>query len=469
MLLPALVGALYREPQALSYLFCALITMVIGLVISLKKPDNQVFYAREGLVSVGLSWLVLSLFGCIPFILSGDIPHFVDAFFEIISGFTTTGSSILKDVEAISHTSLFWRSLSHWIGGMGVLVFILSVLPMTGGAALHLMRAESPGPQVGKIVPKMRDSAFILYLIYTIMTILEIVILLIGKMPAFDAVTLSLGSAGTGGFSVRNSGLADYSAFSQYVIATFILLFGVNFNVYFLVLRRQYKQALKCEEMRWYFLIVFSAVAIITLNIIPMFSSVEQAFRHSYFQVASIITTTGYATTDFNFFPELSREILLLLMFIGACAGSTGGGIKVSRIVIGLKSVKNELSRIIHPRSVKQIRFEGKPLEGSTINSVHIFIITYVVLSVVSLLAVSLDNFDTTTNFSAVAATLNNIGPGLNRVGPYGNFSEFSDFSKLVFCFDMLAGRLEIFPILVLANPNTWRKPFIRKKRAQTV
>lgn len=460
MLLPTVVGLIYGEAEYFTFLVCAVITMFVGLLLSFKKPKNQIFYAKEAFVSVPAAWIFLSLFGCLPFIMNGDIPRPVDAFFEMVSGFTTTGSSILTDVEALSHASLFWRSFSHWIGGMGVLVFILAVLPLTGGATMHLMRAESPGPQVDKIVPRVRDTSIILYVIYTVMTIIQIVILIIGKMPVFDAVTLSFGSAGTGGFAIKNSGIADYSAFSQYVIAIFMILFGVNFNVYFLVVRRHLKQALRVEEARWYILIIAAAVLGITLNTLPMFDTVEETFRHALFQVSSIITTTGYATTDFNLFPQFAKMILLLIMFIGACAGSTGGGIKVSRVVIMIKTVRDELSRIIHPRAVKKVRLEGKTVEHTVVRSINTFLMGYILLFVVSILIISFDNFSFETNFSAVAATINNIGPGFDAVGPMSNFSAYSDLSKLVFCFNMLAGRLEILPILVLFNPKTWSHPF---------
>ena len=464
MLLPALTGLIYREKEAIAYLICAVIIVLIGILITIRKPKNQEFYANEGFTSVALSWIFLSLFGCAPFILSGDIPHFTDAFFEMVSGFTTTGSSILSDVEAMSHATLFWRSFSHWIGGMGILVFALSVLPLTGGATMHLMRAESPGPQVGKIMPKIRDTSKMLYVIYTVMTFIQILILICLKMPIFDAITITFGTAGTGGFAVLNSGLASYSPACQYVVAVFMILFGVNFNVYFLLVRRHIRQAARCEEARWYTVIIALSTAAIFVNTLHLFETAEQAFRHALFQVGSIITTTGFATTDFDLFPALSKTILILLMFIGACAGSTGGGIKVSRIVILIKSSFNEIARIIHPRTVKKVRLEGKVVEHSTMRSVNTFLVSYLGIFVVSLLLISLDNFDFTTNFSAVAATINNIGPGLELVGPSKNFQNYSDLSKLILSFDMLAGRLEIFPILALLSPQTWTRAFRFKK-----
>lgn len=466
MYAPALVGFLYREQQAWSYLIVATACLIFGLLATLKKPKNQMFYAKEGFISVALSWIVLSLFGCIPFMLSGDIPRFTDAFFEMVSGFTTTGASILtgEQLDALGRCSIFWRSFSHWIGGMGILVFILSILPITGGATMHLMRAESPGPQVGKIVPKIRDTSTILYVIYTAMTAVEIVILLLGGMPLFDAVTVSFGTAGTGGFSVRSSGMADYSVFCQYVIAVFMILFGVNFNVYFLMIRKHFKQAMRCEEARWYVGIIAVSTALITVNTLHLFDTVEETFRHALFQVGSIITTTGYTTTDFNLFPEFAKGLLVLLMFCGACAGSTGGGIKVSRFVIIGKAVLNEIHQILHPRSVKKVRLEGKAVDTVTTRSVLIYFATFFLLFSASVLIVSLDRFDGITNFTAVAATINNIGPGLGAVGPTGTFGGFNDLSKLVMSFDMLAGRLELFPILILLSPESWKRPFQRKK-----
>ena len=460
MLLPTAVGLIYGENTYLGYLICAVITMLVGLVLSFKRPKNQVFFAKEAFVSVPAAWMFMSLFGCLPFIINREIPRFVDAFFEMVSGFTTTGSSILTDVEALSHASLFWRSFSHWIGGMGVLVFILSVLPLTSGATMHLMRAESPGPQVDKIVPKVRDTSKILYIIYTVMTLTQMVILIAGKMPIFDAITLSLGTAGTGGFAIRNSGLTEYSAFSQYVIAVFMILFGVNFNAYVLLARRHLKQAFRIEEVRWYFLIIALSVSGIMINVRPIFKTLEETFRHSLFQVGAVITTTGYSTTDFNLFPQFAKMILLLLMFFGACAGSTGGGIKVSRIIIMLKTVRDELSRIIHPRAVKKVRLEGKTVEHTIVRSINTYLLSFIAVFVISIFIVSIDNFSFESNFSAVTATINNIGPGFDAVGPMSNFSQYSDLSKLVFCFDMLAGRLEILPMLVLMNPKTWSRAF---------
>ncbi len=463
MLLPTAVGFYYGEEQAKSFLLCALFTSALGFFATAKKPKNQVFYAKEGFVSVALSWLILSLFGCLPFMMTGDIPRFIDAFFETVSGFTTTGSSILPDVEALSRCSLFWRSFTHWIGGMGVLVFLLCLLPITGGSTMHLMRAESPGPQVGKMVPKARNTAIILYVIYTLMTGVEILLLLIAGMPAFDAVTLSFGTAGTGGFSTLNSSLATYNPASQYIIAIFMILFGINFNVYFLIWRRHPRQALRCEEARWYIAIIALSTLVITSGIRHLFPNLEEAFRHALFQVGSIITTTGYATQDFDLWPTLPKMLLILLMFIGACAGSTGGGIKVSRVLIYAKSWIDELGRIVHPRTVKKIRLEGKVLEHHTLRSANTFLAAYIAIFVASVLIVSPDSNSIATAFTSVAATLNNIGPGFDAVGPARNFGAFSDLSKIVFSLDMLAGRLELFPLLILLNPKTWHRPFLKK------
>lgn len=461
MLAPTLVGVFYGEKAWLGFLIMAAVSFLIGRLLTFKKPKNQVFYAKEAFVSVPLSWLFVSIFGCLPFVISGDIPNFVDALFEMVSGFTTTGSSILTDVEAISHATLFWRSFSHWIGGMGILVFILSVLPITGGATMHLMRAESPGPQVDKVVPKIKDTSIMLYIIYAAMTIVQIILLIVGNTPIFDAVCLSLGTAGTGGFAIKNSGLADYSPYVQYVVAIFMILFGVNFNVYVLIVRKHLKQAFRAEEARWYFVIIILAVALITINTKYLFPTFELAFRTALFHVGSIITTTGYATYDFSiYYPLFSQLILICLMFIGACAGSTGGGLKVSRITIMAKTVRDELARIIHPRAVKKVRSEGKTVDHSVVRSINIYLLGFLGIFAISLLLISLDNFDFTTSFTAVTTTINNIGPGLGKVGPYGNFAEFSDFSKLVFCFNMIAGRLEILPMLVLINPRTWSHPF---------
>ena len=458
MTLPMLVSVIYKEKSGFSFLAVALFSLAVGILTARKKPQNRKMYAREGLVIVALSWIVLSIYGALPFALSGDIPSYVDALFETISGFTTTGASILTDVEALSNTCLFWRSFTHWIGGMGVLVFIMALMPAKDSSSMHIMRAESPGPSVSKLVPQVRNTAMILYLIYFGMTLVEITLLLIGGMPLFDAVTVAFGTAGTGGFAVKNSSIAGYSVFLQRVVAVFMVMFGVNFNVYFVLLRKKPRQAFRSVEFLTYIGIVLGSSLLIAISILPMFPNAFTAFHQAFFQVGSIMTTTGYATADFNTWPALARTILVMLMFVGACAGSTGGGIKVSRVILLLKGIKKELQMVCHPRSVKKVKVDGHVVEHEVIRSVNAFMVLYVVIFVVSLLIVSLDEKDLVTNFTAVAATLNNIGPGLEIVGPTGNFSSFSILSKFVLMFDMLAGRLELFPIMMLFVPATWKR-----------
>lgn len=457
--LPVVVSLIYREDSGTAFLAVMLLCALVGFLMIRKKPQNRTIYVREGLVVVALSWIVLSIFGALPFVISGEIPSLVDALFETISGFTTTGASILTDVEALSHASLFWRSFTHWVGGMGVLVFILAILPLKGGGAgMHIMRAESPGPSVSKLVPRIRTTALILYSIYFGMTVLEIVILLAGGMPLFDALTISFGTAGTGGFAIKNSSLGDYSAFIQVVVTIFMILFGVNFNVYYLLMKKKAGQALRSAELWGYLGIIGASTLVITISILPMFPNAQEALRHAFFQVGSIITTTGFATADFNQWPEIARTILVMIMFVGACAGSTGGGIKVSRVIILLKGVKKEISMVCHPRAVKKVKMDGRALEHGVVRSINAFIVLYVVIFAASLLVISLDNKDMITNFTAVAATMNNIGPGLEIVGPTGNFSSFSDLSKFVMMFDMLAGRLELLPMMILFVPATWKR-----------
>ncbi len=396
--------------------------------------------------------------GGLPFLFSGCITNPIDALFETVSGFTTTGASILPSVEELPKSILFWRSFTHWIGGMGVLVFLLTLLPMTGGFHMNIMKAESPGPSVSRLVPKVRSTAKILYGIYIGMTILEIVLLLIGRMPLFDALTLSFGTAGTGGFGIRNDSVASYSVYHQVVITIFMILFGINFNAYFFILLGKAKQAFQIEEVKGYLLIIGAAILVITVNIWHLYENVAVAFQQAAFQVASIITTTGYATTNFDLWPQVSRTILVMLMFVGACAGSTGGGIKVSRFLILVKTVRKELLQYAHPKSVKKIKMDGKSIEHEVVRSTNVFMITYVLIFAFSVLLLAFDNLDLVTNFTAVAATLNNIGPGLELVGPSANFSIFSNGDKLVLIFDMLAGRLELFPLLLLFTRDTWRK-----------
>ena len=459
MALPLMVAVIYQEPAGWAYLMVLVLCAVLGLLLTRRKVKNRKIYGRDGLVIVAFCWIVLSIFGAAPFVISGDIPSFTDALFETISGFTTTGSSILNDVEALSRANLFWRSFTHWIGGLGVLVFILALLPIkAGGAGMYIMRAESPGPRVRKLVPKIKTTAMILYAIYFGMTVLQIILMLLAGTPLFDAMVLSFGSAGTGGFAIKNDGLASYTNLQQAIVTVAMILFGVNFNFYYLLLRRKPRQALACTEVWAYLGIIAASILVITIQVLPGFETVYQAFHHTAFQVSSIITTTGYSTADFNEWNALSKTILVLIMFVGACAGSTGGGIKVSRIIILLKGVRKEVMRVCHPRSIKKVKMDGHSLEHEAVHSVYAFVIIYICIFVVSLLVITLDEKDLVTNFTAVAATINNIGPGLNIVGPAGNFSSFSDLSKFVLMFDMLAGRLELLPLLVLFVPSTWKK-----------
>ena len=459
MVLPCIVAVIYQEREGWSFVITAALCLLLGFLIMRKKPENRVFYVKEGFVAVALSWIIMSVMGSLPFLITGTIANPIDAMFETVSGFTTTGSSVLSDVEAVSKSVLFWRSFTHWIGGMGVLVFLLSLLHMTGGGShINLMKAESPGPSVSKLVPTVQSTAKILYIIYLAMTVLEVVFLLIGKMPLFDALTITFGTAGTGGFGIKNDSMAGYSPYLQIVVTVFMILFGVNFSAYFLLLRRKVKQAFSMEEVRWYLLIILASIALITLSVRGMYGSVGEAARHAAFQVGSIITTTGYASTDFNLWPEVPRTILVLLMFIGACAGSTGGGIKVSRLVILVKTIKKELHTFLHPRSLKKLKMDGHTLEHETVRATNVFLIAYVLIFSFSVLLVAFDGNDLITNFTAVASALNNIGPGLELVGPMGNFGLFSNGAKLVLIFDMLAGRLEIFPLLLLFVRDTWKK-----------
>ena len=458
LVLPALVGLIYREHASVSYLAVAVLCLILGVLLTHKKPRSTNLYTREGFVAVALSWIIMSIFGAIPFVLTGDIPFYVDALFETISGFTTTGSSILTDVESISKASLFWRSFSHWIGGMGVFVFIMAILPMMGGSTMNLMKAESPGPSVSKLVPHVKDTAKILYGIYIAITICEATILRALCMPLFDSLTTTFGTVGTGGFGIRNDSIAGYSPAIQITITVFMILSGINYTAYFYILTGKIKELFKIEEVRWYLAIIFGSVAVITWNVRSLYPTFSETLRHAFFQVGSIITTTGYATTDFDLWPALSKTLLVTLMFIGACAGSTSGGIKVSRILILLKTIRKELSLIIHPRQVKKIRMDGHPVDHETLRSANVFLVVYFVLLLTSMLLISVDEFDFSTNFTSVVTVLNNIGPGLNLVGPTQNFSIFSPFSKFVLMFDMLAGRLELFPMMILLMPSTWKR-----------
>ena len=450
MLLPLGVAVYYHES-----IMCFVITIGAllfgGLVLTRFKPKSKTIYSREGFMVVSFGWILMSMFGALPFFLSGEIPNYIDALFEAVSGFTTTGASILTNVEAMSKSLVFWRSFTHWIGGMGVLVFVMAVLPLAGGGGnIFLMRAESPGPDVGKLVPKSNSTARILYGIYLFMTVAEIILLKCGGESFFDSVTLSFGTAGTGGFGIRNDSITGYSTYTQIVIGIFMALFGINFNIYFLLLCGKIKDVLKNEELRAYLAIMGTAILCITLDIKGSFDSVWQALHTAAFQVSSVMTTTGYSTADFDKWPELSRMIMIAVMFVGGCAGSTGGGIKVARILLMLKNIKKEFKRLIHPRSVNIIRFDGKRVSDEVAQSTSVYLTVYMIIFVFSILLVSLDNFDMTSNVTAVVATLNNIGPGLGIVGATGSFAPYSMFSKMVFVIDMLLGRLEIFPLLLI-------------------
>ncbi len=458
MILPCICGLIYKEQEAFVFLGCSFALALCGILTRLIKVHSKTFFAKEGLMIVSLSWILLSVAGSLPFVISGVIPSYIDALFEMVSGFTTTGASILSDVEALPKCMIFWRSFSHWIGGMGVLVFLVAMLPISGGNNVHLMRAESTGPAVSKLVPKIKSTAKILYAIYTVMTTIQIILLLFGGMNLFDALTTAFGTAGTGGFGIKNDSIASYSPYIQNVIAIFMTLFGINFTLYYLLIIKHFKDAVKSTELWVYLGIIAASTLLIFLNISPLYGSLGEALRHSFFQVSSIITTTGFSTADFNIWPEFSKTILVIIMFIGACAGSTGGGMKVSRIIILLKGIGKELKLAAHPKSVHKISMDGRPIEHETVRVVNAYAISLVVIYVVSLLLISLDNHGFTTNFTAVAATINNIGPGLDAVGPLSNFGHFSDFSKVVFIFDMLVGRLEVFPVLILLSPHTWRR-----------
>lgn len=461
LLIPAFVAFLYGESDAIQFLIVSAVLGAIFFIFGRKRPENKVIYAKEGLVIVGLAWILWSLFGALPFVLTGSIPSYVDAFFETVSGFTTTGSTILTDIEALPKGVAFWRSLTHWTGGMGVLVFVMMLTSLDDEHSMHLMRAEVPGPEADKLVPKARATARILYLMYFVLTAAEVVFLMFGGMSFYDALLHSFSTAGTGGFSNRNASVAYYdSAYIDGVITVFMILFGVNFNLYFLIRLKNWKDALKNEELHAYLGIIAGAVAIVTVNILGIYGNIVHAFRYASFQVASVITTTGFCTADFNLWPELSKVVLLGIMVIGACAGSTGGGIKVSRFLILVKSIKQEVRRMLHPKAVTIVKINGKRVGNDTIRSVYIYFISYILVMMVSILLVSINNFDFATTFSSVLTTLNNVGPGISMVGPVENFHMFSPLSKLVFCMDMLLGRLEIFPYLLLMSPELWRRRF---------
>ena len=458
MLLPVLVSIIYKEKAGISYMIAAVICCLIGFYFRRKKEKKQALFAKEGFIAVALSWITISIFGALPFVLSGEIPSIIDAIFESVSGFTTTGASVLDDITVLSNTSLFWRSFTHWIGGMGVFILILAILPMAGGNNMHLMRAELPGPSVGKLVPRIKETAKILYTIYFSMTLLEILCLLFIGTPLFDAVTIAFGTAGTGGFAIKNSGLFEYSTELRIIITVFMFLFGVNFNAYYLLYKGKVSTIFKMEEIRWYLGIVAVFAVIITATLYDVFGSVSEAFESAIFHTVSMITTTGYVATDFSIWPQMPKNLLFILMFFGACAGSTAGSIKISRIMILLKAVKKEVNYFIHPNVVKVIKFNGRAVSQATVNSVGMFLITYALIFGASLFLLSFNNLSIATNITAISVSINNVGLGLELLGSEASYSMFSPLSKIVLMFNMLAGRLELYPILVLLSPEVWRK-----------
>lgn len=454
---PLVASVIFWEPVIWVYVVVALGCLVVGFALTRCKPKRTDFYAPEGFVTVALSWILLGMTGSIPFVLTGEIPFYIDALFETVSGFTTTGATILTDVETLSKASLLWRSTTHWVGGMGVLVFVLAIIPLVGGHSIYLLRAESPGPSVSKFGPHMKDTAITLYKIYMAMTLIQMVLLLLGRVPLFDALNIAMSTAGTGGFGLYNTSIAGYSVYVQVVVAIFMLLFGVNFNLYYALLCRRAKDVFKSEELRVYLALAAFATITIAINIVRQVGSVSEALNQAFFQVTSIMSTTGFSTADFNLWPDYSRTLLVILTIIGACAGSTAGGMKISRVILLVKHARRELRFLNHPRSVEVIHFEGKRVQHEVSRSVNAFLIVYLMIFVCSMVLLSADHFDFVTNFTATATTLGNVGPGLNIVGPTGNFSGFQPLSKLVLIFDMLAGRLELFPMLLLFTPSTWR------------
>ncbi len=460
LIFPLIVGLIYKENTYLSFIIPIVILLALGIPTIFIKPRVKAIYEREGFVIVSFAWMLLSIFGALPFVISKSIPNFFDALFETVSGFTTTGATVLADVESLPRSMLFWRSFTHWIGGMGVLVFVLAILPDAGSGSMHVLRAESTGPTVGKLVSKMKVTARILYAIYFVMTVILVVMLVLGEMPIFDSLITAFGTAGTGGFSCMNASIAAYdSVYIEMVVAVFMMLFGVSFNVYYLVLIGSVSKALLNEELRAYLIIMAVATLVIALDILDIYTNFGQALRYSYFQVSSIMTTTGFATTDFDLWPTLSKTILVLLMFIGGCAGSTGGGMKVSRVVILGKSSYSELKKMVKPRSVVSVKFDGEIISEDTIKKVRVFFVVFMGLLAISTFLVAIEGYGTlVSNFTASLSCISNIGPGLEIVGPTGNFSGYSSFSKVVFSIDMLAGRLEFFPIMILFSPATWKR-----------
>ena len=458
LLVPIITAICYREwSTLLAFIGVAAICAALGLICVIKKPQNTNIFAREGFVIASLSWIVLSALGGLPFFFTGVTPNFFDALFEAASGFTTTGSTIFREVESLPKAILMWRSFTHWVGGMGVLVFIMAFLPLGGGQNMHIMRAESTGADVSKLVPRVKQTAVILYSIYLGLTVILCAVLLISGMGVFEAVNTAFATAGTGGFGFKNDSFASFSATQQWIVIAGMLFFSINFNSYYLILKLKFRDAIN-TEVRAFFLIVITAIAIITINIYDIYGSISEAVRHAAFSVASLISTTGFGTEDFDLWPSISKTILVMIMFIGGCAGSTAGGLKVSRWLIAIKGFIRELFTLIHPRQVKKITLDGAPVDTQVVKSVSSYIVCFIMLFVSSLLLISLDGRDLITNFTAVSATINNIGPGLAGVGPTANFADFSNLSKLVLTFDMIAGRLELFPMLILFSPATWKK-----------
>ena len=457
MLIPLITAIIYSEEAFFAYLISIGICLLIGALLVWKKPENRTLYSREGFVIVSLSWITLSIFGAIPFCLSREIPSYIDALFETVSGFSTTGSSILTNVEALSKSNLIWRSFTNWVGGMGVLVFVMAFVPLSGGNNMHIMKAESPGPSVSKLVPRVKTTALLLYVIYIALTIVEFVLLLFGDMSVFEAICTSFSTAGTGGFGIKNDSFLSFSSYSQIVVTVFMFLFSINFASYYLILLRRFKEAFT-TEVRCFIGVVVSAIAVITINTWGLFASIGDALKHVSFTVLSIISTCGFATVDFDTWPELSRAVIVMLMFVGACAGSTGGGIKISRFIIFFKSAAKELHLMIHPKQIKKITIDKTPIEHEVVRSTNVYMICYMILFVSSFAIICLGNHDLITSFTAVTSSINNIGPGLEKIGPTQNFAFFSPIEKIVLSFNMLAGRLELFPMLLLFSPVTWKK-----------
>lgn len=461
LMLPLLVSLCYHEMNgAFALALSVIISAVVGFVLTVVfKPDNKVIYAREGFIIVTFAWIILSLLGALPFMISGEIPNFFDAFFETVSGFSTTGASILTDVEALSHGILFWRSFTHWLGGMGVLVLIMAILPSDSGRSIHIMRAEMAGPVVGKIVPKIRETAKILYYIYFVITIVEMAFLLFGGMPLFDSAVHALGTAGTGGFGIKADSIAGYSPYLQWVITIFMVIFGINFNLFYLLLLKKFKPVFTNRELWFYLGLMLVAAGIITYSIYPMYNDFSTSVRHSCFQVASLVSTTGYSTADFNLWPDLAKGVLFVLMFLGGCAGSTAGGLKLSRVMIMRRAIRKDIRQLLHPRSVALEKFEGKKIEDSVLNGVTTYFALYIVLIAITFLTLSFEpDFDVLSNLTASISCCNNVGPGFEKVGPMAGYAAYSGFSKLVLTFAMLFGRLEIYPVLLAFYPKTWTK-----------